>query len=432
MIWKPKYKVGEKDGKPIYKESSIYWMEFRYCGNLIRESTKQTLKTLAETVERKRRRELEENVAGINKSRNALTFGTAADEYLEEKGPHLSAGGLAIERNNLAHLLPHFGNKMLIAIEAKDFNLYQQARLREPTKHLNPATKKVQAAKKLASPASVNLELSTFRAILKRHGAWARIQPFIKALKVNDDVGVALTHEQEKALLEACSLSRSRSLLPFVITLLETGARFATVQNLRWCDVDFQGWHLTFGKDKTKAGSGRVVPLSPRAYETLKFWASTFPDRKSEHFVFPHQKYLGGGKKDHFGFIGGVSCEFDPTCPFGEIKEAWHRAKLKAARILIGEPNEKDAIEPLTCRFHDLRHTAVSRMLEAGVALAKVAKIVGWSPSTMVQMAARYGHFTLDELRGAVETISRSDASQIKQSYSQAVSWENTSAITKQ
>jgi hypothetical protein len=40
----------------------------------------------------------------------------------------------------------------------------------------------------------------------------------------------------------------------------------------------------------------------------------------------------------------------------------------------------------------------------------KVAKIVGWSPSTMVQMAARYGHFTLDELRGAVETISKAEA----------------------
>ena len=410
MIWKPKYKVGEKDGKPIYKESSIYWMEFRYCGNLIRESTKQTLKTLAETVERKRRRELEENVAGINKSRNALTFSTAADEYLEEKGPHLSEGGLAIERNNLSHLLPHFGNKMLIAIEAKDFNLYQQGRLKEQTRHLNPATKKVQVAKKLASPASVNLELSTFRAILKRHGAWARLQPHIRALKVNDDIGVALTHEQEKALLEACSLSRSKSLLPFVITLLETGARFATVQNLRWCDVDFQGRCLTFGKDKTKAGSGRVVPLSPRAMATLQFWASEFPDRKPEHFVFAHQKYLGGGKKDHFGFTGGMSYGFDPTRPFGEIKEAWQRAKLKAARILSGDPDGTDEIEPLTCRFHDLRHTAVSRMLEAKVPLAIVAKIVGWAPSTMVQMAARYGHFTLDELRGAVETINRTSS----------------------
>ena len=45
-------------------------------------------------------------------------------------------------------------------------------------------------------------------------------------------------------------------------------------------------------------------------------------------------------------------------------------------------------------------------MLNAGVPIAKVAKIVGWSASTMVLMAKRYGHFSLNELRGAVESIS--------------------------
>jgi hypothetical protein len=50
---------------------------------------------------------------------------------------------------------------------------------------------------------------------------------------------------------------------------------------------------------------------------------------------------------------------------------------------------------PLAARFHDLRHTAVTRMLNAGIPIAKVARIVGWSPATMVRMAARYGHFSL-------------------------------------
>ena len=45
-------------------------------------------------------------------------------------------------------------------------------------------------------------------------------------------------------------------------------------------------------------------------------------------------------------------------------------------------------------------------MLNAGIPIAKVAKIVGWSASTMVLMAKRYGHFSLDDLRGAVESIS--------------------------
>ena len=101
----------------------------------------------------------------------------------------------------------------------------------------------------------------------------------------------------------------------------------------------------------------------------------------------------------------------DPSKPIGSIKEAWEAARLRAAKILKGETEETDSeekIAPLACRFHDLRHTAVSRMLNAGIPIAKVAKIVGWSASTMVLMAKRYGHFSLNDLRGAVESISGS------------------------
>ena len=126
--------------------------------------------------------------------------------------------------------------------------------------------------------------------------------------------------------------------------------------------------------------------------------------------------------KEHYGAAGDKfepkAYRTDPTVPIGDVKEAWEGAKLRAAKILKGTSQENpgsytdretkpEKIEPLACRFHDLRHTAVSRMLNGGVPIAKVAKIVGWSPATMVRMAARYGHFALEELRSAVETISR-------------------------
>jgi hypothetical protein len=61
-------------------------------------------------------------------------------------------------------------------------------------------------------------------------------------------------------------------------------------------------------------------------------------------------------------------------------------------------------------RFHDLRHTAVSRMIRARIPLPMIAKIVGWSAGTLAKMSARYGHFGLEELRTAVEAISRPSA----------------------
>jgi integrase len=80
----------------------------------------------------------------------------------------------------------------------------------------------------------------------------------------------------------------------------------------------------------------------------------------------------------------------DPTTPIGSWKTAWILAKKKAG---------------VTARFHDLRHTAVSRLLERGVPLSVVASIMGWSASTMTKMAKRYAHFTLEAQRKAVETL---------------------------
>jgi hypothetical protein len=48
-------------------------------------------------------------------------------------------------------------------------------------------------------------------------------------LPTRDDVGRAITPEEERALLEASEKSRSRSLLPFVTLAIETGARFGVI-----------------------------------------------------------------------------------------------------------------------------------------------------------------------------------------------------------
>ena len=97
--------------------------------------------------------------------------------------------------------------------------------------------------------------------------------------------------------------------------------------------------------------------------------------------MFPTERYGAAG--DQFA---PKAYDTDPSEPM----EAWEAAKKRAG---------------IEVRFHDLRHTAVSRMLNAGVPIPKVAKIVGWSTSTAVKMAKKYGHFSLDDLRGAVENI---------------------------
>jgi integrase len=370
-----------------YKGSKVWTMDFLFHGQRIRESTGTRSKTLAQKIEDKRRRALEEGAAGIKKQRQPLLLSVAAGDWLDMKKATLAPRSVKIEQANLAHLLPELGRKLICDIEAREIARYQQKRLDEE-----------------AAPKTVNLEIGTLRAILKRSGQWARLQPEVKMLPTRDDFGRAISPEEESALLQACGKSRSRSLVPFVTLAIETGARYGTIRTLQWGNVDFESRCLKWGKDKTAAGTGRVIPLSQRATAALSFWAIHFPDRKPEHYVFPAERYGAGG--DEFS---PKAYHVDPSNPIGSIKEAWESARLRAAKILKGEtegtePEEETA--PLACRFHDLRHTAVSRMLNAGIPIAKVAKIVGWSASTMVLMAKRYGHFSLNDLREAVESIS--------------------------
>jgi integrase len=63
-------------------------------------------------------------------------------------------------------------------------------------------------------------------------------------------------------------------------------------------------------------------------------------------------------------------------------------------------------ISPLAgLRFHDLRHSAATKMLENGVPIATVAQVLGWSASTAVRMAKRYGHIRPEAQRQALESI---------------------------
>ena len=372
-----------------YKGSKVWTMDFVIHGQRIRETTGMTSKTRAKEVHDKRKQGLKEGIAGIKKQKQPGLFSVASGEWLDMKRATLAPRSVVIEKANLAHLLPELGRKLVCDLEAGDIARYQQKRIDEG-----------------ASPKTINLEIGTLRAILKRSGQWARLQPEVTMLATRDDIGRAITPEEESALLDACGKSRSRSLVPFVTLAIETGARYGVIRTLQWGSVDFENRCLKWGKDKTAAGTGRVIPLSQRAMAAISFWATHFPERKPEHYVFPAERYGAAGDK-----FCAKAYDIDPSKPIGSIKEAWEAARLRAAKILKGEAAETDSneeIAPLACRFHDLRHTAVSRMLNAGIPIAKVAKIVGWSASTMVLMAKRYGHFSLNDLRGAVESINGS------------------------
>jgi hypothetical protein len=152
------------------------------------------------------------------------------------------------------------------------------------------------------------------------------------------------------------------------------------------------------------------------------------------HYVFPFEKYGAKDEEDSFGFTAGaVTYDTDPTRPIGDWKEAWEKAEERAGAILRGEGDERKSVESkgrrkrscarpeespqakadsakpalLRCRFHDLRHTAVTRLLEGGIPYPVVASMVGWSAATAIRMAKRYGHNGSQALRDAADVLGR-------------------------
>ena len=355
----------------------VWWFEFEYRGRRYRESAGTRSKTLAIDIARKRRREVEEAANGIRRNRNAaILFSVAATEWLVFKKPTWAPKTNIIAKTDVGHLNGPFGKLLLTDITDRDIARYQERRCDE-----NAANK------------TINNEVATLRAILRRHRLWAQIAPDVRMLSVREDAGRALSPAEEDTLLAACAASRSRSLLPAVTLALSTGLRYDELRQLTWRQVDFANEAVTVGKSKTAHGSGRSVPLNQRARQVLTAWTQEFPTRKPTHYVFPSEK-VGVAGDDQIPSVFDTK----PDKAIGSWKVAWTTARKNAG---------------VSCRFHDLRHTTVTRLLERGVSFAVVAAIMGWSPATSVRMAKRYGHIGRSPQREAMALLDRKPATKL-------------------
>jgi integrase len=128
-----------------------------------------------------------------------------------------------------------------------------------------------------------------------------------------------------------------------------------------------------------KSRSGKV--------QALTAWHSTFPNAKPEHYVFPSERYRLVGRKDAARKGTVEAYKIDPTKPIGSWRTAWRTAK-KAAKVKY--------------RWHDLRHTFVSRIAAGGATNATINAVAGWrSP----EMRKRYSHAENEANRKAVAVL---------------------------
>lgn len=167
-----------------------------------------------------------------------------------------------------------------------------------------------------------------------------------------------LSKDEARHLLEICKKSRNEKLYHYVQLLLHTGMRPSEGAGLVWGQIDIDARIIDLTVTKTKP---RRVPLTIQAVEILLD-------------IMPETCH-----RNQPVFLPDTTSQTVQRRPNLYFRRAFDNAVKKAK------------IEDF--HMHDLRHTAASYLLMAGVDLRTLADILGHSTMQMVQ---RYTHL-LDE-----------------------------------
>jgi integrase len=224
------------------------------------------------------------------------------------------------------------------------------------------------------SPSTVRLELSLlshlFTIAIKEWRLGLVYNPVANIRKPAPAQGRdrRLAADEEELLLKACD-GHSNPMLGWIARIaLHTGMRAGEIKSLRRDQVDLE--RRVVRLSDTKNGSARTVPLTREA--TRVFRAAL------DHEIRPKDTQL---------IFWGEPGRDRVRRPY-EFRPAWHRT-IKAA-----------GLEGF--RFHDLRHEAVSRLVEAGLGDQEVAAISGHKS---MQMLRRYTHLRAEDLVSRLDSL---------------------------
>lgn len=278
-----------------------------------------------------------------------ITLETFKKEYLEYAEANKKATSVRRDMVSLKRILPVFGRLKLREITGGAVQRWVDKR------RLDKVGDKRVSAQTVCN--ELNVLSAMFREAIRRELVVSNPVSRVKRPKEDNIIVRYLSTDEEKRLFE----NLPERLKPIVTVALHTGMRKGELLNLEWSDVDFEQ-KLVLVKN-TKSKRQRYIPMNGELVDTLKD--------------------LGHGEEDIHVFVNKKTGDV-----YKDIKKSW-KTTLLAAKIQ-------------KFRFHDLRHTFASRLVQAGKSLLAVKELLGHQSVSTTQ---RYAHLAPSDLREAVEAL---------------------------
>lgn len=355
----------------LFRRGEIWYASYSLPGGRrIKESLGTSDKRLATELHDKRKAELW-RVDRLGDFPD-VTFDDACMRWLEEKAEKKS---LKDDRSRMAFWLAHFeGVRLKDVTEQK---IYSAVNKMSNRKQLEIWKNKAAVAQKNGEPAPVYSakpvttstkakHLALMKAILRaaeRDWKWLEKAPVIKIPSVRNKRVRWLEKEEAKRLIDECP-EPLKSVVKFA---LATGLRKSNIMNLEWQQIDMQRRVAWVNPEDSKSNRAIGVALNDTACKVLR-------DQIGKHhkWVFVHT--TAAKRADGTSTPAVRKMRIDS-------KTSW----LSACR--------RAGIEDF--RFHDLRHTWASWLIQSGVPLSVLQEMGGWES---IEMVRRYAHLAPNHL----------------------------------
>jgi site-specific recombinase XerD len=217
----------------------------------------------------------------------------------------------------------------------------------------------------------------TLKSAFKKAVQWNYIEsnPFdkIKLPKIPQNKPVFINDIELKQII---SYEKNPTLRDIYLFAFYSGCRLNEILNLKWSSINFSERLISIKNDETfttKSKKERIIPINNYLFENLKNRLPKVNNINNNDYVFIDAK----GKKFR-----------------ADTVSKW----FKAAVIETSKHINLDT----SIHFHSLRHSFASCLVQRGVSIYEISKLLGHSDIKVTEI---YSHLKSENLRSAVEML---------------------------